>query len=264
MGVVYLARDPDSGRQVALKRLPPEMASDAEYHERFRREARQLAKLSHPNIVAFVDTEDDFISMEYVDGGSLRQLLGKLAWLEWVGIFAQILDGLDYIHRAGIIHRDLTPDNILMTQEKVPKISDFGLSRRLEQKTRLTEAGMVLGTCGYLAPEQILTTEVGPAGDLYSLGVVMFEALTGRLPFQEETDLKMMHAHIRTPPPRPSSLLADLPGGLDALLLRMLEKEPGFRPETAGKARDDLLAVLKKHGRVQTGFLGTLKRWLKR
>jgi len=245
MGVVYLAQDAEFG-QVAIKLLPPH-GPQSEETQRFRREARDLAGLSHPNVVKLLEAgegqERDYIVMEFVSGGCLRDLAGKTTLRETLEVFEQVCRGLAYVHERGLVHRDLKPDNILLTPERQPKISDFGIARRVEQRTKLTQIGSILGSCDYLPPEQITSSQVSPAADLYSLGVCLFEAVTGRLPFVEDMEFRVLQAHIKAPPPVPSTLRPGLPPALDDLIGQLLQKRPEQRPESATRVAARLAEI---------------------
>ena len=240
MGVVYLARDAEFG-EVAIKLLPPH-GTQSEESRRFQREARDLAGLSHPNVVRLLEAGEgqdrDFIVMEYVGGGCLKDVAGQTTLRETLEIFEQVCQGLAYIHEQGLVHRDLKPDNILLTPERRVKITDFGIARRVEQRTKLTQVGSILGTCDYLPPEQIASSQVGQAADLYALGVCLFEAVTGRLPFVEDMEFRVLQAHVKTPPPVPSTLRAGLPPALDDLIGQLLQKRPEQRPENATRVAE--------------------------
>ncbi|MCA9791429.1 MAG: serine/threonine protein kinase, partial [Candidatus Eremiobacteraeota bacterium] len=244
MAVVYHAFDTTSKRHVAIKFLPP--TDDENALKRFRREAADLAAVFHDNIVDFYAVGEyqgrEYIEMEYVDGGGLASYLRGRTLAEVLTVFLGICDGLAHIHNRGIVHRDLKPANVLVTSDGIPKISDLGLARRIEQRSKLTQDGMVLGTCSYLAPEQIISSEVGPAADLYALGVCLFEAVTGHHPFEAENSMAMLRAHLDQKAPLASSFRPGLPPKLDTLLARLLEKEPRRRPATAQQIRTELEA----------------------
>ncbi|MCE7871136.1 response regulator [bacterium CPR1] len=247
-GEVVKAWDWRTSEQVAVKLLFP--GSDEETRERMRQEARELAALSHPNVVKLVDALEhegqQILIMELLEGGNLHDFLATVPELALVlEIFAQVCAGLEYIHDQGLVHRDLKPQNILFSAEKVPKIADLGLVRRVGVRSGLTQTGVMMGTCAYVAPEQILSTrEAGPASDLYALGVTLFEALTGEWPFDRDNEFEMMQAHLREPAPGPRELRPDLPESLDQLVRRLLEKEPERRPRSAGQVRQALLTAL--------------------
>lgn len=260
MGVVYLAEDAEFG-SVAIKLLPPHPAHSDD-SKRFQREASDLAGLTHPNVVRLLETGDsqdrDYIVMEHVGGGSVKDLAGKASLREILEIFEQVCRGLAYIHERGLVHRDLKPDNILLTPERQPKITDFGIARRVEQqRTKLTQAGSILGTCDYLPPEQIVSSHVTPSADLYSVGVCLFEAVTGRLPFIEDMEFRVLQAHIKTVPPVPSTLRPGLPPALDDLIGQLLQKRPEQRPENATKVAQrlaDIVAHLPSLGDAAPGL----------
>lgn len=248
MGEVWKVLDQRSGNEVAVKLLFPN--SDEETIARQRQEASALAALSHPNVVALIESIEHegqhLLLMELLEGGNLQKWMDRRPDLaEILTVFAQICDGLEYIHDRGLVHRDLKPGNILFRRDGVPKIADLGLVRRMGNRSSLTQTGVMMGTAAYVSPEQILSTrETGPAGDLYSLGVTLFEALTGRWPFVHDSDFELLQAHLREPAPSVRHFCPDLPPALDLLLRRLLEKEPGMRPRTAGQVRQVLLGVL--------------------
>lgn len=242
MGVVYLASDPRHGK-VALKFLTSSGPEAASLNKRFQREAAQLSQLSHPNVVGFYEAgyfqKQSYIAMEYVEGGSLRSLLQNqetpLSVAQCLEIFSAVADGLEYIHTQGLIHRDLKPDNILLTSGKVPKIGDFGLALKVEDQSRITKSGMILGTFSYLSPEQILSRDVGPAADLYALGCCLYESMTGRPLFSADTEFALLNSHLRENPVPPSQIRVDIPPELDQLILALLQKQPQDRPASAGE-----------------------------
>jgi serine/threonine-protein kinase len=204
MGEVYRAHDAVLARDVALKVLHPQLAGDRGFVDRFRREARASAILNHPNVVGVYDwgsTEGTyFMVMEYVQGTNLRTVLGEYARLEpgqVAEICLQVLAALDHAHGHGIVHRDVKPENILIARDGTVKVADFGLARAYADSYVSQAEGTVTGTVQYLAPEQILGEAADPRTDLYALGVVMFELLTGRPPFGGETSLSIAYQHLR-------------------------------------------------------------------
>jgi serine/threonine-protein kinase len=246
MGEVFRAHDAVLAREVAIKVLHPTLASDPGFIDRFRREARAAASLNHPNIVAVHDwgAVDGiyFMVMEYVRGESLRDILnvhGVLAPAQAADVLMQVLAALDHAHRQGIVHRDVKPENVMVTPDGIAKVADFGLARAYAD-SRATQAGRVTGTVQYLAPEQLQGEPADPRTDLYSLGIVAFELLTGRVPFTAETSMAIAYKHIRERVPRPSSRNPAIPGGLDGWVASMTEKERELRPESAAEARRDL------------------------
>lgn len=249
MAVVYHAFDTTANRPVAIKFLPP--TDDESALKRFRREATDLAAVFHPNIVDFYSLGEyegrEYIEMEFVGGGSLADLLRTQRSLsELLTTFMGVCEGLEHIHNRGLVHRDLKPANVLISPDGVPKLADLGLAKRLEGRSQITQNGAIVGTCSYLAPEQLMSVEVGPRADLYALGVCLFEAVTGRHPFPADNQMAMMRAHLQEKPPAVGSLRSGLPRGLESLIGRLLEKNPDHRPATAGKVRAELQACLSE------------------
>ena len=246
MGEVYRARDAVLERPVAIKVLHRNLAGDAGFIERFRREARAAANLNHQNIVAVHDwgSVDGiyYMVMEYVAGLSVREILhaeGLLAPPQAVDVLEQTLAALQHAHRQGIVHRDVKPENLMVTRDGVVKVADFGLARAFAD-AQITEAGNVTGTVQYLAPEQLQGEPADPRTDLYALGVVAFELLTGHLPFTGETPMAIAYKHIHEPMPRPSSTNPAVPASLDGWVASVTEKQRELRPESAAEARRDL------------------------
>jgi serine/threonine-protein kinase len=248
MGEVYRAHDAVLERPVAIKVLHRSLAGDAGFVERFRREARAAASLNHQNIVAVHDwgSVDGiyYMVMEYVAGRSVREVLneqGALAPAQAADVLEQTLAALQHAHRQGIVHRDVKPENLIVTRDGVVKVADFGLARALAD-AQITEAGTVTGTVQYLAPEQLQGEPADPRTDLYALGIVAFELLTGRLPFTGETPMAIAYKHIHDRVPRPSSFNPSVPSSLDGWVASVTEKERELRPESASEARRDLAA----------------------
>jgi len=246
MGEVYRARDAVLERPVAIKVLHRNLAGDAGFIERFRREARAAANLNHQNIVAVHDwgSVDGiyYMVMEYVAGLSVREILhaeGLLAPAQAADVLEQTLAALQNAHRQGIVHRDVKPENLMVTRDGVVKVADFGLARAFAD-AQITEAGNVTGTVQYLAPEQLQGEPADPRTDLYALGVVAFELLTGRLPFNGETPMAIAYKHIHEPMPRPSSTNPAVPASLDGWVASVTEKQRELRPESAAEAQRDL------------------------
>ena len=246
MGEVFRARDAVLDREVAIKVLHRSLAGDQGFVERFRREARAAAGISHPNIVNVHDwgAVDGiyYMVMEYVRGRALRDLLnaqGRLEPAQAAEVLRQTLVALEHAHRRGIVHRDVKPENILVTTEGVVKVADFGLARAFADG-RQTQAGTVTGTVQYLAPEQIRGEPADPRSDLYSLGIVAFELLTGRLPFTGETAMAIAYKHLSDRVPRPSALSGDVPPEVDAFVASATERDRELRPESAAEMRRDL------------------------
>jgi len=246
MGEVFRARDAVLDREVAIKVLHAALAGDAGFVDRFRREARSAAGLGHPNIVSVHDwgSVDGvyFMVMEFVRGQSLRDVLnaeGLLAPAQAAEVLLPVLSALDHAHRQGIVHRDIKPENIMLTRDGVVKVADFGLARAYAD-AQITQAGMVTGTVQYLAPEQLQGEPADPRTDLYSLGIVAYEMLTGRIPFTGETPVAIAVKHLRERVPPPSGRNPAVPIGLDGWVSSMTETERELRPESAAEARRDL------------------------
>lgn len=242
MAVVYLAQDQELQRQVAVKVLTDGLAVDDTLRSRFLREARFAARLSHPNVVRTYDVGETggtlFIVMEHVPGRTLADV-GKLPALEAVELARQACAGLQHAHDAGLVHRDLKPANLLLRTDGVLKIADFGIARATEV-TRLTEVGTILGTAAYLSPEQAAGEDVTSAADLYSLGAVLYELLTGRPPHQVES-LAQLAASQRTAAITPvRDLEPGVPRAVEAAVMRCLAREPRFRPTSAAALAQDL------------------------
>ncbi|MCL5736850.1 MAG: Stk1 family PASTA domain-containing Ser/Thr kinase [Actinobacteria bacterium] len=249
MADVYLAEDRLLGRQVALKVLSSRYAHDEQFVERFRREASSAASLNHPNIVQIYDRgeaeETYYIAMEYLEGRSLKEIILKYAPLNpdlVLSVSVQILEALRFAHRRDIIHRDIKPQNIIVDNDGRVKVTDFGIARAGSAST-MTEAGSILGTAHYLSPEQAQGRPVEAASDLYSLGVVMYEMVTGRLPYDGDNPVTIAMQHVQDSPTPPRSIVPDVPENLEAVILRSLGKRPTDRYLTAQAFLDDLRKV---------------------
>ena len=243
---------PALDRPVAVKELVPEFATDPSFVERFRREAQAAANLSHPNIVGVYDwgTQDGtyFIVMEYVDGPSLSQVIrsdGPFHPRRAAEIAAEVASGLGFAHSRGVVHRDVKPGNVLLTRSGQSKVTDFGIARALTSSDEdLTQAGSVMGTATYFSPEQAQGLPVDPRSDLYSLGVVLYEMVTGRPPFTGDTPLAIAYKHVQDAPPPPSTIMSGLPAGLEAIIMKLLAKRPDDRYASAEDLRADLRRFL--------------------
>jgi serine/threonine-protein kinase len=249
MAQVWQATDTVLGRPVAVKLLHSHLATDRAFVSRFRREARAAARLSHPSIVSIYDTVSaegvEAIVMELITGTTLRAMLDRSTVLDparVVDIGIQVADGLEEAHRSGIVHRDIKPSNILLCPDQRVMVTDFGIAKAGED-TDLTVTGTLLGTAKYLSPEQVRGDDVDPRSDLYSLGVVLFEALTGRPPFKAETDAATALARLRHEAPRIRHIDPGLPQGLDDIVHRLLALDPADRFERAIDVRATLSGV---------------------
>jgi eukaryotic-like serine/threonine-protein kinase len=248
MADVYLAEDTQLGREVALKILHPQYAGDASFVERFRREALAAAKLQHPNIVQIYDSGQEgdfnFIVMEYVEGRSLKDYLsneGPLDIPEATHIAREVLTALAFAHRSGLVHRDIKPGNILMSSDGKVQVTDFGIARA-EAGSTMTQTGTILGTAYYLSPEQAQGHPLDGRSDIYSLGVVLYEMLTGRRPFEGDSPVSIAYKHVREVPRPPSNYRQDLPRPLEAIMMTSLAKRPEDRYSSAALMRRDLEA----------------------
>ncbi|MBT2394762.1 protein kinase [Streptomyces sp. ISL-100] len=266
MASVYLAYDSALDRQVAIKTLHTELGREQSFRERFRREAQAVAKLSHTNIVSVFDTGEDeldgalmpYIVMEYVEGQPLGSVLqadieqyGAMPADKALKITADVLAALETSHEMGLVHRDIKPGNVMMNKRNVVKVMDFGIARAMQSGvTSMTQTGMVVGTPQYLSPEQALGRGVDARSDLYSVGIMLFQLVTGRLPFDADSPLAIAYAHVQEEPVAPSSINRSIPPAVDALVARALKKNPNERFPSAAAMRDECARV---SGSGQTG-----------
>jgi serine/threonine-protein kinase len=248
MANVYLAEDETLGRRVAIKVLHQRYAEDSQFVERFLREASAAARLNHPNIVQVYDRGQSdstyYIAMEFVDGMTLKDLVrrrGALTEQEVLAYGRQALHALRFAHRNGIVHRDVKPHNMMVDTDGRLKIADFGIARAAaDADSGLTEAGSIVGTAQYLSPEQAQGLDVAAPSDLYSLGVVMFEMATGRVPFDGESPVNVALKHVKDPTPRPSSINPQVSVQLESIILKAMEKDPARRYHSADEMLGDL------------------------
>src|SRR4051794_793420 len=251
MAEVWCAEDEVLGRRVALKLLGSRYAEDDEFRERFRREAQAAAGLAHPNIVGIFDRSEwdgtPYIAMELVDGRTLKDLVrdrGPLPPGMAVDLTIQVLRALAYAHRRGIVHRDVKPQNVILDDEGQAKVADFGIARA--GASEMTQTGAIVGTVQYLSPEQAQGHPVDARSDLYSAGVVLYELLTGQVPFDAESPVSIAIKQINELPVPPGQLEPGLPRALEAVVMRALEKDPARRFQTA----EEFIAALESARRA--------------
>ena len=251
MATVYCALDNRLDRVVALKVMHPGLAQDDEFVSRFIREARSAARLSHPNVVAVFDQGADdghvYLAMEYIAGRTLRDLMrecGRLSPRQALEILESVAAALGAAHHAGIVHRDVKPENVLLADDGRVKVADFGLARAVSAASNLTSAtGVVLGTVAYLAPEQVQRGIADPRSDVYAAGILLFEMLAGVKPYPGETAIQVAYRHVHEDVPPPSSVAAGLPGAVDALVARATSRDPDGRPDDARHLLSEITQV---------------------
>jgi predicted Ser/Thr protein kinase len=258
MSSVFRAHDRQLDRRVAIKVLHEHYAQDPEYLERFRREARAVARMSHPNIVTVIDRGDDggrqYIVFEYVDGENLKELVlrsGRLPVRQALELALAVADGLSFAHQHGLVHRDVKPQNVLLSSEGEVKVTDFGIARSLHMEHGVTQTGTVLGTGEYLAPEQASGKPVSPATDVYSLGVVLWELLAGDVPFVGDNFVAVALRHVNEPPPYLRERRPDVTPRLDAAVQRALAKDPARRfPSMTAFAKELRACLAETEGEI--------------
>jgi serine/threonine-protein kinase len=241
MATVYLALDRRLDRTIAIKVMHPQLAEDEEFVSRFIREAKSAARLSHPNVVAVYDQGADdgtvFLAMEHVAGRTLRDLMrekGRLSARQTLEIMESVLAALGAAHHAGIVHRDVKPENVLLADDGRIKVADFGLARAVSGATSHTSAtGVLMGTVAYLSPEQVERGVADPRSDVYAAGILLFEMLTGAKPYDGDTAIQVAYRHVHDDVPAPSSMVPGLPASLDALVTRATSRDPDGRPDDA-------------------------------
>jgi Protein kinase domain len=255
MGRVHLAQELVTGRQAALKILAPDLAQDAGFLQRFEREIETLAKLTHPNIVQFYDAGHDeghyWYAMEFVEGRGLDDLIehrGRFPWRDTIDVAFQICPALKHVHDHGIVHRDLKPSNILVREDGVLKLTDFGIAK-VFSGTSLTKTGGVVGSAEYISPEQAAGKPSTKRSDIYSLGVILYQMLTGKPPFEGDTFLDLLHKHRYAQFDRVRRIAPEVPHDLDDLIGRMLDKDPAQRPPDCLVLHKQLEAIRMKADR---------------
>ena len=254
MGIVYRATQLSLGRPVALKLMAPRLASDRVFRARFESECRLAAAIDHPHAVeVFHAGEEDgllYVTMRYVDGTDLRAILraeGRLEPERAVDVVHQVAGALDEAHRRGLVHRDVKPGNVLVAKRHDGErafLSDFGLTKERAVASDLTGTGLAIGTADYIAPEQAQGHEIDGRADVYALACVLYQSLAGSVPYERDSDLEKLWAHVHQPPPALSDVRPELPPRLSEVLSRGMAKDPAERPATAGRfARDALTAL---------------------
>lgn len=266
MGAVYKGVDTMLDREVAIKALRPELASQTSVVERFRSEAVTLAKLNHPNIATlytmFRQGDELYMVLEFVRGETLDNILqrrGVLPAEEAVPVFCQVLDGIDHAHELGIVHRDIKPANMMLTEKGTLKVLDFGIARLLGS-ARMTRAGNIIGTLEYMAPEQVRGLETDGRSDIYALGMMLYEVLTGRLPFQTENEFELMKLQTEATPQPPREINPAIPPEVEAAIMKAIAKDPAERFQTAGEFRELLLEAGFGAQGTMHGATGTHRR----
>ncbi len=259
MAIVYKAKDNALGRIVAIKMMHQSLTSDPDFLRRFQREAHAAANLTHPHIVTVHDIGQDgsrhYIVMEYVDGQTLKQIVrgysedGRFIPISrTLNLMGQLCDGIGYAHRSQIVHCDIKPQNILVTRDDRVKVADFGIARALNAISTQADDGMVWGTPQYFAPEQATGQPTTPASDVYSIGIVLFESLTGTLPFTGENGAEIAMKHLSEPPPPVDLLNPAVTPELAQIVNKLLSKEPAARYRTAGQLARILHSYQQAHG----------------
>src|SRR4051794_26086205 len=272
MAEVHRGRDLRLGREVAVKVLRQDLARDPSSQVRFRREAQAAASLNHPAIVAVYDTGEDrtatgatpYIVMEYVEGETLRDVLrreGRLSPERAMSLTADICAALDFSHRNGIVHRDVKPGNVMITPQGTVKVMDFGIARAVsDSAATMTSTAAVIGTAQYLSPEQARGESVDARSDVYSVGCLLYELVTGAPPFTGDSPVSVAYQHVREDPRLPSSINPRIPSELDAILLKAMSKNPANRYQSAADMRTDLLRALAGQRVEATPVMGDAEK----
>ena len=251
MANVYLGTDMGSGIKVAIKILKPEFSTDEEFIRRFDTEAKAVSSLNHANIVKVfgVGHEGNFryIVQEYIDGITVKELINQNGHLDWkvaVPIVIQVGMALEYAHKNGIVHRDIKPQNILISRDRIAKITDFGIARASTGNTITMTSGGAMGSVHYFSPEQARGGNVGPSSDIYSIGIMLFEMVTGRVPFDGDSNVAIAVKHLQEKPPMASSFVPDIPAGLDSIILKCMQKTPDKRYSSMRQMVTELDALM--------------------
>jgi serine/threonine-protein kinase len=272
MAEVHRGRDLRLGREVAVKVLRHDLARDPSFQVRFRREAQASASLNHPAIVAVYDTGEDrtttgatpYIVMEYVEGETLRDVIrreGHLPSERAMTLAADICGALDFSHRNGIVHRDVKPGNVMITPQGTVKVMDFGIARAVsDSAATMTSTAAVIGTAQYLSPEQARGESVDARSDVYSMGCLLYELVTGAPPFSGDSPVAVAYQHVREDPRLPSSINPEVPAELDAILLKAMSKNPANRYQSAAEMRNDLLRALAGQRVEATPVMGDAEK----
>lgn len=265
MGAVYRGIDTMLDREVAIKALRPELASQTAVVERFRSEAVTLAKLNHANIATLYTMmrqgDELYMVLEFVRGETLDNIMqrrGALPSDEAIPVFCQVLDGIDHAHELGIVHRDIKPANMMLTEKGTLKVLDFGIARLLGS-ARMTRAGNIIGTLEYMAPEQVKGQETDGRSDIYALGMMLYEVLTGRLPFQTENEFELMKLQTEETPVHPCEVNPSIPAEVGAAIMQAIQKDPEMRFQTAGEMRAQLLDAGFASAGTMHGVTGTFR-----
>lgn len=262
MSYVYLAIDEQTSRDVAIKVLKEELQDDQEFVSRFQTEAKAASSLSHPNVVKVLGVGQDggkrYMVQEYIPGKTLKQLIqerGRIDWEEAVHIALQVASGLEHAHAHGVVHRDIKPHNILMTDNNTAMLTDFGIARASTSSTVTIQGGSTMGSVHYFSPEQARGGIVGPKADIYSLGVMIYEMVTGLLPFEGETSVAVAVKHLQEAPANPSEIHPDIPEGISRIIHKCMQKAPSARYDSARDLFDELGQFLEDPEAAGYGLL---------
>jgi len=272
MGIVYKAHDTKLDRDVALKFLPLELTKDRDARERFVHEAKAASALSHPNVCTIHDIQEHessqgdkqmFIVMDFVDGQTLRQKKDSISFKQAIDIGIQVADGLAAAHEKGIVHRDIKPENIMIRKDGITQIMDFGLAKLRGNVTRLTKEGSTVGTAGYMSPEQVQGQDADHRSDIFSFGVLLYELLTGQLPFRGLHETALAYEIVNVDPSPMSSIKPEIDPNLDAIVLECLEKDPRERTQSIAQVSLDLKRYKRESSRQRVSRVTAARPILK-